>query len=194
MDQTSGRRTPHPAGALRLSGALLLLAILPLGLLLLPLQIAGNGGMLRLANLTMGEYRVSVYTDPTPVRPDTLDVSILLIQEGVEGVPEGVEILVRSRPLRGSGAQQELRATRELADDPRYHAAKFGLGAEGPWEIEIEVNGEAGRGSATFEVIAREPGLLGHPAVVVLLILLPLGLAGWWLLRMERREAGSGSG
>ncbi len=181
MERPRGLGEPRRAPSHRESCLVAILALL----LLLPLELGANGGMLRLANLTMGAYRVSIYTDPTPVRPDSLDVSVLVVQEGLVGVPEGLEVLVRPRPLREPGPEREVRATREQADDPRYYAAKFGLGVEGPWEIVVEVRGEAGQGSASFEVIAREPGLLGHPAALILMLFLPLALAGWWLLRQD---------
>jgi len=168
-----------------------------LGLTLLfaiPGTLLANGGTLRLANVSMGEYRVSVFTDPTPVRPDSLDVSVLVIREGVDGVPDGLDVQIRTellalggedietQPLR-VGAEERLQATREQADDPRYYAAKFGLGAEGRWRITVSVRGEAGEGEASFEVVAREAGILGQPLVLMILALLPLAGAGWWVMR-----------
>ncbi|TVR63221.1 MAG: hypothetical protein EA422_09875 [Gemmatimonadales bacterium] len=163
-------------------------------LFLVPGVILANGGTLRVANAVMGDYRVSVFTDPTPVRPDSLDVSVLILQQGVEGVPDGVEVVVRTQLLElrspeeaPAGARvgmgDTLRATREQADDPRYYAAKFGLGAEGLWEISVRVRGEAGEGEAAFQVTARERGLLGHPLTIIFLALLPLVGAAWWLTR-----------
>jgi hypothetical protein len=160
----------------------------------LPTTVLANGGTLRLANVVMGDYRVSVFTDPTPVRPDSLDVSVLILQEGVEGVPDGVDVQVTTELLEYHGDHdhdlpdpstlgQTLAATREQADDPRYYATKFALGAEGRWRITVSVRGEGGEGQASFEVTARQRGPLGHPAVVITLALLPLLGAAWWVLR-----------
>jgi hypothetical protein len=162
-------------------GGLLLLFLL--AILISPLALLANGGTLRLANVPMGDYRVSVFTDPTPVRPDSLDVSVLVLQEGTDGVVEDLEVWVRARSTEHPGPELSQRATREQADDPRYYAAKFGLGHEGGWEIEVEVRGEAGSGSAVFQLSARERGLLGHPVTIVFLALLPLGGAAFWILR-----------
>lgn len=168
---------------------ILCLAGLVAALIGLPAQVLGNGGTLRLANVPMGEYRVSVFTDPTPVRPDSLDVSVLVLREGREGVAEGVRVLVGAVPLDHPGPELRLEATREQADDPRYHAAKFALGHEGRWRITVEVEGAFGAGSADFELRAREQGVLGHPLVLSLLALLPLGALGWWLLTAEKEGA-----
>jgi hypothetical protein len=153
-----------------------------------PHELRGNGGTLRLANVPMGDYRVSVFTDPTPVRPDSLDVSLLIIQEGREGVADGVDVMVRAEFLGGDATPRVRQATREQAEDPRYYAAKFALGLEGPWEITVEVSGPHGEGTASFQVTAREPGFLGHPLALSLLALLPLAALAWWLLREEEAD------
>ncbi|TVP57005.1 MAG: hypothetical protein EA351_06665 [Gemmatimonadales bacterium] len=157
----------------------------------LPQTTWANGGTLRLANVVMGEYRVSVFTDPTPVRPDSLDVSLLILQDGRLGVAEDVEVVVTSRALDNQGVGESLVATREQADDPRYYATKFALGAEGRWEIGVRVSGPAGEGEASFEVTARDRGLLGHPVVLSLLALLPLILVGLWILSRDEEEPGT---
>jgi hypothetical protein len=179
------RRPSHAARTPRLR----VLLLLGLAILVLPVGLAANGGTLRLANVPMGEYRVSVFTDPTPVRPDSLDVSVLVLQEGLDGVVEDLEVWVRARATAHPGPETTLRATREQADDPRYYAAKFGLPHEGSWEIEVEVRGEAGSGVAAFQVTARERGLLGHPVTILFLALLPLLAAGVWILRGGETEA-----
>ncbi len=177
-------RVPSPE-LLRSGGGLLALLLL-LGLAA-PTAFA-NGGTLRLANVPMGEYRVSVFTDPTPVRPDSLDVSVLVLREGVLGVADDVRVTVRTRLLQDPGPGELREATREQADDPRYHAVKFGLGAEGEWEITVAVSGPGGEGEASFQVRARERGLLGHPAVLVTLALLPLLGVALWIFREEEPD------
>lgn len=180
-------------------------AAIPLALLVALLVVVGlptgafaNGGTLRLANVPMGEYRVSVFTDPTPVRPDSLDVSVLVITPTGEVPTDAGEVEVRVTaepvdPLEVEGppgdkdapAARTVPATREQADDPRYYAAKFILGAEGRWRIRVALRGERGSGEAAFEVTARKRGLLGHPAVLILLALLPLAGAAWWVLKTD---------
>lgn len=209
---THAHRHRHRHRRWALAFLAVLLAVAPAFAFLIaaPADLLANGGALRLANVVMGEYRVSVFTDPTPVRPDSLDVSVLVLQEGVEGVPDGLDVTVRTRflePRRGAaatdareregappvGTEQTRPATRAQADDPRYHAAKFALGAEGRWRVTVAVRGDAGEGEASFEVTARERGLLGHPVTFVLLALLPLVIAAWWILREEEDTGSEGA-
>jgi hypothetical protein len=157
-----------------------LLAVI-LGCLLPPSRLRADGGTLRVANALMGAYRVNVFTDPTPIPPDSIDVSILATTERGRGVAPGLEILVEGRRLDGSGSTVSQMATREQADDPRYYAAKFALGSVGDWEIRVHIRGPEGEGEVVFQVRVQEPGLLENPFLILALAFLPLVLVGWWL-------------
>lgn len=173
------------APRLLLSASLLALV---LALSMAPEGARANGGTLRLSNVAMGAYLVSAFTDPTPVRPDSMDVSILAVMAATGEVAEGLEIRIRTRHLDGLAPDEEEVATREQADDPRYYAAKFGLGAEGRWELTLHVTGPQGAGEASFQVTARERGVLGNPLVLILLALLPLVAVGGWIGFRGRAE------
>jgi hypothetical protein len=146
-----------------------------------PLQ--ADGGTLRVSNVPMGAYRVSVFTDPTPIHPDSIDVSVLVTFERGRGLAQGLQIMVVGRPLGPNGRSVSHPATREQANDPRYYAAKFALGSAGAWEILVQVAGPEGEGEVSFEVMVQEPGLLDSPFLILGLALLPLLLVGWWLKR-----------
>ncbi len=185
--------------------------------------LRADGGTLRVANVPMGAYRVNVYTDPTPITPDSIDVSVLATFERGRGVALGLEIEVVARlvapastdlgqgnrrkepderppvaahgdkgPQGGAGLHgKEIRrkATRDQAEDPRFYAAKFALGAEGKWEITVAVDGPEGAGEVLFVVEVREAGLFANPYLILVLALLPLGLVAVWF----RRTAGPSS-
>lgn len=162
-----------PRSAFR--GAILLALVMAPGLLL------ANGGTLRFLGL-LDPWEVAVFTDPTPVGPDSLDVSILVTLPGRPRPVDGLDVAVAL--MQPDGRQVRQVATREAADDPRYYAAKFrGMGA-GEVEVTVTVSGpDGGGGVATFSVEAREPGALEHPAILFLLALVPLAGVAWWLRR-----------
>lgn len=170
------RRTRHFSAVLPALGAVLLL-------------VAGgrvlvaDGGTLRVGNLPMGAYRVNVFTDPTPIGPDSIDVSVLVTFERGRGVAQGLTIEVEGEREDSPGIVVRHPATREQADDPRYYAAKFALGSEGVWTITVRLWGPEGEGETSFQVKVQKPGLFGNPFLILTMALLPLLLVGWWLRR-----------
>lgn len=133
--RTRGNLETPPQGV---RGGIWLLVLL----LVSPTLLVADGGTLRVANVPMGAYRINVFTDPTPIPPDSIDVSILATFERGRGVAIGLDILVEATRLDGSEVTLQHPATREQADDPRYYAAKFSLGEVGRWRIMVRVRGE----------------------------------------------------
>ena len=180
-------KTPLRRSPLRRASTGLLALALLLGSslwLLTPMgPVQADGGTLRISNAPMGAYRVNVFTDPTPVPPDTIDVSVLVTFERGRGVAVGLEILVTGRRVDGQGSVVSKAATRDQAEDPRYYAAKFALGTVGEWEIQVSVRGPEGEGTVSFQIVVQEPGLLDNPFTILTLAFLPLVLMGWWLKR-----------
>ncbi len=175
------RPTPFPAkkafpALLQALGALLLLCA-GAGFL------AADGGTLRVANLPMGAYRVNVFTDPTPIRPDSIDVSVLVTYERGRGVAQGLAIEVEGEKVGAAGVVVRHPATQDQADDPRYYAAKFALGSEGLWTITVRLSGPEGEGETSFQIKVQNPGFFGNPFLILTMALLPLLLVGWWLKR-----------
>ena len=153
-----------------------------------PGLLRADGGTIRLADLVFGEYRVTVFTDPTPITPDSLDVSFLITESRGLAVALDVEAWVEVTPVDHDGVAARHVATREQADDPRFYAAKFALGSEGVWRVRVGVEGARGRGTGEFEVTVRYTGLLRQPLVLLIAALLPLILVGAWLSLGGGRE------
>jgi len=148
-----------------------------------PKPLLADGGTLRVSNVPMGAYRVNVFTDPTPIPPDTIDVSVLVTFERGRGMAQGLEIVVAGRPLGTIDWVISHPATREQAEDPRYYAAKFALGSEGEWELKVGLKGPEGEGEVRFRIVVQEPGLMDNPFLILGLAFVPLVLIGWWLKR-----------
>jgi len=179
-------RRELPPGPLRRGWLLPILWLGATGLAALPSPLQADGGTLRAANVPVGAYRVSVFTDPTPIPPDSIDVSVLVTFERGRGIARDLEIEVTAHRLDGMGRPVRHPATREQAEDPRYYAAKFALGSMGDWEIQVGIRGPEGEGEIRFQVTVQEQGLLDNPYLVLAGALLPLLLVGWWLKRSGR--------
>ena len=113
-------------------------------LLLTLLTIAGpccakavaDGGQVR-ASEVRGEFQVTVFTSPIPLRAGPIDVSVLVQRVGSgEAVSNAVTVEITSAdpkqpPLRAA-------ATSEAATNKLLSAALFNLPAAGSWDVHVE--------------------------------------------------------
>ena len=124
-----------------------------------------------------GGYRVTVFTDPTPLRAGPVDVSVF-VQDADTGEPAaGVRVTVQAAPRGRPDQAVRHPATTEAATNKLFRSALFELPESGWWEIEATVAGERGQARVRFEaeVADRPPSWqatapwIGWPALVVLL-------------------------
>jgi hypothetical protein len=113
----------------------------------------GDGGLLRLAE-TAGDYRITVFTSPTPLRPGWVDISIL-VQDALSGqtIPDA---MVTVRMAQGDQPVLEYPATTEAATNKLFRAAQFELPMSGRWEVQVQVDGSHGKAVVRCELEAAE--------------------------------------
>lgn len=179
VDGTSSRRAARAFQVVAVTGVLVSLVAAP--------ALLGNGGTLRLSGVSVGPYEMSVFTAPTPVSPDSVDVSVLILDPGRGSLAEGMRVTVEAEPVGFEAAPVRRVATREQADNPnRYYAAKFAVGATGEWRFRVTAEGQGATGTGSFTVRVRYPGLLDQPVALTIVLLLPLALVAIWMLRSGR--------
>jgi hypothetical protein len=123
-----------------------------------------------------------------------VDVSVLVQRAGTDDlVLEGARVLVTAEPMGREGQARTYEATREQATNKLFYAAENAveLPTEGRWRITVRVLGQAGEGSAAFEVDAEKSGLLDGP-LPLLFLGLPALLALAWVVRSGRKDRGAG--
>ena len=101
------------------------------GWVLLPIwcaTAAADGGSMLLSGQG-GEYRISVFTAPTPFRVGPVDVSVL-VQDASTGNPM-TQVQVRVRMTKPGRPALEYPATSEAATNKLLHAAQFVLSEAG---------------------------------------------------------------
>jgi hypothetical protein len=120
-----------------------------------PCQAKADGGTVRLSE-QKGNYRITVFTSPTPLRAGPVDISVL-VQDNATGevVPE-VQVTIKA-VQRGSGVTLRHPATTEAATNKLYYAANFDLPEPGWYSVEVSLDGVLGRAQVWFEVEAAEP-------------------------------------
>ncbi len=119
---------------------------------------AHGGGTPRLVNAQAGPYRVSVWTQPDPLRVDEAHFTVAVTEApALDAATEagGAPVLdamveLQIKPISGSGKQLVLLATHEAAVNKLFYEADVELPAEGQWQVVISVEGPAGSGQADF--------------------------------------------
>jgi hypothetical protein len=141
-----------------------------------PSGLRADGGAMRLSE-RVGGYRVTVFTDPTPLRAGPVDFSVF-VQDADTGEPAaGVRIMVQAAPRGRPGEAIGHAATAEAATNKLFQSAIFELSEAGWWDIEATVDGEQGQARLRFDVEAADhppswqamAPWVGWPALAVLL-------------------------
>lgn len=115
----------------------------------------GDGGALRLSERS-GDFRVSAFTSPTPLRAGKVDVSVLVQDTETSRQASDAAVFVTAAPVGRGGGSIRKRATAEQASNKLFQAAEFELPEAGRWEFTIEVAGSA-PASLRFEAEVSEP-------------------------------------
>jgi hypothetical protein len=118
-------------------------------------SLRADGGTVRLSQ-RQGDYQITVFTAPTPLRAGPVDVSVL-VQDAMTGLPlPQAQVTVRAAPRGRSSAAIVQPATSEAATNKLFRAAVFDMPEPGWWEVEVAIEGEHGPARARFEVEAAE--------------------------------------
>lgn len=146
-----------------------------------------NGGQIRVSNEPAGPYVITVFTSPSPFRAGPVDISVF-VAEGQDLVAvQNAQVTITTEPIDHRAPGGSYPATHDQATNKQFYAAKFTLPSDGRWRIVVEVGGALGRGSTSFEVEAGAASALSTPVLVVLLALVPLGIA-WRLAQAQRQR------
>jgi hypothetical protein len=123
----------------------------------------GDGGVLRVSR-SEGNYRISVFTAPTPCQVGPIDISVL-VQDAITGevIPKALVTLwlkLRNQP----GKPLCYTATDKAATNKLMNAAVFDLPEPGRWVVQVTIRGDQGRAQVDFELHAAQC-VRGWPAM-----------------------------
>ena len=125
-------------------------------LVLCPSLAAADGGAIRLSE-QKGNYRVTIFTAPTPLRAGPVDVSVLVQYAATGELAMGVQVTIRAE-RRGFPSDGVLHsATTEAATNKLYHVSTFDLPEPGRYSLEVRIDGDQGEAQVAFELEAAEP-------------------------------------
>jgi len=125
-------------------------------LFVMPVLVLADGGTVRISQ-QQGNYRITVFTSPNPVRAGPVDVSVFVQDQATLQPDLNVLVTIKAR-RRGSDAPALVHpATSETATNKLYLAANFDLPEPGWYTLEVSVSGALGDAKVGFELEADEP-------------------------------------
>jgi hypothetical protein len=146
---------------------------------------SADSGLIRLSELA-GPWRVTVMTDPTPVRAGPVDFAVLL-----QDVSTGKAILDADVQLRLRNDERGLTwsatATRSQADNRLLYAAKFTLPASGRWTVGTQILAGGMEHDVQWAFTAAEP-IPPFTAAWPWLLPAPIGIALYAASRILRKS------
>lgn len=142
-------------------------------MLLAPRPIVAHGlGRQQLERVPVGDYRVTVWTDPVTVRTnDELHVTVAVEDEGGLVLEMDVEVIASH-----VDQEQWAAATHENAVNKLHYEAPFRLEQDGIWQITIVLRPNIGEASFELEVEPAERTIPWRWIVAGLTGLLVIGL------------------
>jgi hypothetical protein len=138
--------------------------------------LRADGGTVRLSE-RQGNYRLTVFTTPTPLRAGPVDVSVL-VQDAATGEPvSDVQVTIEASRRGSPAVTIRHPATTEAATNKLYCAATFDLPEPGWYALEVSVAGALGEAQVHLDLEAADPPppgfamwpWVGWPALVILL-------------------------
>ncbi|MFA9405264.1 MAG: hypothetical protein ACERKX_05560 [Anaerolineales bacterium] len=149
-----------------------------------------GGRRVRLDDVVAGPYLVRAVTSPTPPTVENLYVEVRVTGAESGEVLTDLDVVVRAIPLENDAPELSEIAVHDIAPIPTEYAAHLPVAVTGLWEIQIDIQGPEGGGSATFiERVQNPPNLswlvaIGAPIAGLCL----LGAIFFWLQRNSQQE------
>jgi hypothetical protein len=121
-----------------------------------PCQARADGGTVRLSD-QKGNYRITVFTSPTPLRAGPVDISVLVQDAATGEVASGVQVAIKVVSCGSPGVALHRPATRDAAANKLYDAAIFELPRAGCYTVDVGIDGPLGDAQVRFDVEVAEP-------------------------------------
>lgn len=114
-----------------------------------------DGGTVQLVQ-RHGDYQISVFTAPNPLRAGPVDISVLVQDGAGQPVPE-VQITVAVAPADGQDAPVYAVATTEAATNKLLRSALIELPHPGAWNVQVTTTMPRGAAESRFMIVAGPP-------------------------------------
>lgn len=184
----------------RLQSILILLwVVVPVSLGLSTAARAHGGGYPQISNQEVGPYRVSVWTQPQPLRAGseahfTIAVSKPLGDPGTGSIAKnagtpalGANVQIELISITGNADTLMLQAERGTGINKLYYETDVEMPAIGRWEVYLVISGDEGSGSTRFEIDVEPPS---HTRWILWASAAVIGLTAAWSARAYQHGTG----
>lgn len=104
-----------------------------------------------------GDYRITVFTSPTPLRAGPVDISVF-VRDAITDEPIAeCDIVVRVTPRGCSDDAIQQPATTASATNKLFQATVFDLPTSGWWDVTVRIDGPREPVEISFAMEADEP-------------------------------------
>jgi hypothetical protein len=141
-----------------------------MSVVLAPLAAQADGGAVCLHEAS-GQFLVTVFVSPYPLRAGPADISVLVQDQQTGGVVLDPTIELAIHPLSAKGSQLLAQARHELATNRLLQAARLDLPDPGWWVLNVSVS--RGREEAVLSTTLQVAPGKNRVAVVWPLLLFP---------------------
>ena len=117
---------------------------------------SADGGRVVLVE-RQGDYRISVFASPDPLRAGPIDISILLQDATTDAPIADAQIDVTLSPRDQRGPTLRTTATSAAATNKLLRAALLDLPTPGTWDAEIAITADHGPANVHFAIEAGPP-------------------------------------
>lgn len=145
---------------------------------------AHGGGQPQIINQPIGEYAISVWTDPNPLQTGEVHVTVALAQEQAAALNRNVQLVVE--PI-GNGQTIETAVTHEKSANKFMYEADFDIQRVGEYQFTISVDDPAQTVSFAAEIVPQPNRGSRWPWVAVV-----IAAGAIWLVasRLKRKQNG----
>ncbi len=154
-----------------------LMILLPYSMLL------ADSGLIRVSQV-QGPFRITIMTDPTPIRVGEVDIAVL-VQNAETGTTQ-LDVDVTMECEQEDGLRMLVDASRNNADNQLLYAAKFTLPASGLWHVQTTVRDHESASMVEWSFNASGP-LPPLAKAWPWLLPAPIGIACYAINRRLRR-------
>ncbi|MCP4760004.1 MAG: hypothetical protein GY894_01980 [Planctomycetes bacterium] len=118
-------------------------------------SVQADSGLVRSSGVE-GPWRITIMTDPTPLRQGPIDISVM-VQTLDGGVPVLDAVVEFTLLHQDSGTTLNASATRSQADNRLLYAAKFVLPAPASWNVSTNISTDAASETMAWSFTAADP-------------------------------------